>query len=247
MNDYNWTEAELAYWIGKYLIFQGTWSFTSLVLTGGGGSPQILAAAASQDIIGWTEFLHGKVSTDIGHIQEVHCALSPCRITGADWMKMLVTHLVQISHSQWIFWNFTLHDKHHGYLQLKQQRDLLGEVDSLLNTPLEEVPEGSKYLLELDFLTLYNASFEQQSYWVLAVKAAQRAGRCNTQSTKRKGISSKQGATAQQQANHPKYNFMRDEIQMRQELGLAPNPRRRMHPDPNGTDNPSNKCLRKPD
>jgi hypothetical protein len=87
-------------------------------------------------------------------------------------MKMLVTHLIQISHSQWIFWNFTLQDKHRGYLRLKQQRDLLREVDSLLNTSLEEVPEGSKYLLELDFLTLYNASFEQQSYWVLAVKAA---------------------------------------------------------------------------
>ncbi len=173
--------------------------------------------------------------------------LSPCRITGADWMKMLVTHLIQISHSQWIFWNFTLHDKHRGYLRLKQQRDLLREVDSLLNTPSEEVPEESKYQLELDFLTLYNASFEQQSYWVLAVKAARQAARHNAQSTKRKGISLKQGATAQQQANHPKYNFTRDKIQMRQELGLAPNPRRRTHPDPNGTDNPSRKRLQKPD
>jgi hypothetical protein len=147
MNDYNWADAELAYWIGKYLIFQGTQSFTSQVLTGGGGSPQILAVAASQDTIGWTAFLYRKVSKDIGHIQEVHCALSPCRITGEDWMKMLVTHLIQISHSQWILQNFTLHDKHRGYLRLKQQRDLLREVDSLLNTPLEEVPEGSKYLL----------------------------------------------------------------------------------------------------
>jgi hypothetical protein len=77
MNNRNQTDAELAYWIEKYLIFRGTWPFTSLVNAGGSGSSQILTAAASQDLIGWTEFLHGKVSKDIGCIQEVHCALSP--------------------------------------------------------------------------------------------------------------------------------------------------------------------------
>jgi hypothetical protein len=82
-----------------------------------------------------------------------------------------------ISNSQWIFWNFTLHNKQHGYLRLKQCRDLLHEVDSLLDTPPDEIPEGSKYLLELNFLTLYNALFKQQSYWVLAMKAAWHAGR----------------------------------------------------------------------
>jgi hypothetical protein len=167
MNNHNCTNTELANWIEKYLIFWGTWSFTSLVLAGGGSSPQLLDAAASQDLIGWMEFLHGKVSKDIGRIQEVHCALSPCRITGTDWMKILVTHLMQISHSQWILRNFTLHDRHREYLHLKQRRDLLREVDSLLDTPPEKVPEGSRYLLELDFLDLYNASFEQQSYWAL--------------------------------------------------------------------------------
>jgi hypothetical protein len=84
MNNHNQTDAELAYWIEKYLIFWGTPSFTSLVNAGGSGSSQMLTATASQDLIGWTEFLHGKVSKEIGCIQEVHCALSPCRITGTD-------------------------------------------------------------------------------------------------------------------------------------------------------------------
>jgi hypothetical protein len=80
MNDHSRTNSELAYWIEKYLIFRGTQSFTFLVLVGGGGSLQLLAMAASQGLIGWIEVLHGKVSKDIGHIQEVHCTLSPCRI-----------------------------------------------------------------------------------------------------------------------------------------------------------------------
>ncbi len=36
MNNHNQTDAELAYWIEKYLIFWGTWSLTSLVNAGGG-------------------------------------------------------------------------------------------------------------------------------------------------------------------------------------------------------------------
>jgi hypothetical protein len=95
---------------------------------------------------------------------------------GTDWMKSLATHLIHISHSQWILRNFTLHNKQCRYLRLQQRRDLLREVNSLLDTPPDEVPEESRYLLELEFLTLYNATFEHQSYWVLAMKAARRAG-----------------------------------------------------------------------
>jgi hypothetical protein len=82
MNDYNHTDAELAYWIEKYLLFCGTRSFTSLMMAGGGRSSQVMIAAASQDLIGWTEFLHGKIFVNIKAIQQVHCSLSPCQITG---------------------------------------------------------------------------------------------------------------------------------------------------------------------
>jgi hypothetical protein len=60
-------------------------------------------------------------------------------------------------------------------LRLLQRRDLLWEVDSLLDTPPEVVAEGSRYLLHLDFSILYNTTFERQSYWVLATKAVRRA------------------------------------------------------------------------
>jgi hypothetical protein len=131
MKDHHHTDAELAFWIKKYLLFQGMHSFTSIVIVGGGGLTQLLAAAASKDLIGWTEFLHGKVSTDIDTIQQVNCTLSPCQIIGLDWMKLFLLHLLQISHSQWIFRKFTLHDKQWGYCQLKQRMDMLREVNSL--------------------------------------------------------------------------------------------------------------------
>ncbi len=114
MHGYNRTDVELGYWLEKYLLFWGTWKFTSLVTAGCGGSSQLMTAATSQDLIRWTEFLHRKISIDIEAIQQLHCSLQPCRITGSDWMKAVSSHLMQILHIWWIFQNFTLHDKHQG-------------------------------------------------------------------------------------------------------------------------------------
>jgi hypothetical protein len=59
-----------------------------------------------------------------------------------------------------------------GYLRLQCQKEVLKEVDQLLDTNLDDILQESQYLLELDFTSLYNSSFERQSYWVLAMKAA---------------------------------------------------------------------------
>jgi hypothetical protein len=116
MHDYNRTDAELAYWLEKYLLFRGTRSLTTLIMAGGGGSLPLMIAAASQDLIGWTKFLHSKISVDIEAIQHIHCMLQPCRITGSDWMKAMSSHLMQASQYQWIFCNFMPHDRQRGYL-----------------------------------------------------------------------------------------------------------------------------------
>ncbi len=60
MYEHNHTDAKLAYWLEKYLIYRGTRLMTALITKGGGGLPQLMTEAASQDLIGWTEFLHGK-------------------------------------------------------------------------------------------------------------------------------------------------------------------------------------------
>jgi hypothetical protein len=74
MHDYNRTDAELAYWLEKYLLFRGTRFLTALIMAGGGGLSQLMIAAASQGLIGWTEFLHGKILVNIESIQHIHHA-----------------------------------------------------------------------------------------------------------------------------------------------------------------------------
>ncbi len=52
MHNYNRMDAELAYWLEKYLVFRGTSSLTTLIMAGGGGLLQLMIAEASQDLIG---------------------------------------------------------------------------------------------------------------------------------------------------------------------------------------------------
>ena len=107
-------------------------------------------AAASQDLIGWTEFLHSKVLVEIATTQWTHCGLSPlCRLTGDNWMKAFVSQLLQICHSQWIFRNYTLYDKQRGFLCLWEHLEVLQEVHRLLDMALVDISEESQYLLEL--------------------------------------------------------------------------------------------------
>jgi hypothetical protein len=72
--------------------------------------------AQSQDAIGWTEFLHGKVSTKIRRMQQTHCLLTNTNLNGDNWMVELTGKLINISHSQWLYQNFTLHHLTKGYL-----------------------------------------------------------------------------------------------------------------------------------
>jgi hypothetical protein len=246
IHNYNRTDTELAYWLKKYLIFRGTRSLTALIMAGGGGLLQLMRAAASQDLIGWTKFLHGKISVNIVAIQHIHCTLRPCRITGSNWMKAMSSHLMQASHCQWIFCNFMLHDRQQGYLRLNQRRDLLCKLDTLIDTSSDDIPKESRNLLELDYSTLYSASFERQSYWVLAMKAARQAGRRTSASSEQRGQDKRCTSTHNQQ-HKPCYDFTYDDEQIRCKLGLqAPNCQR-PHPDANGIGNTSNKRLRKPD
>jgi hypothetical protein len=91
MHEHDRTDPELAFWIKKYLLFQGTRSFSSLVDAGGPATSLVSTAAASQDLIGWVEFLHRKVSVEFRTMQDIHCTLSSCQMTGEDWMKAFVS------------------------------------------------------------------------------------------------------------------------------------------------------------
>jgi len=112
------TDQELAYWIPKYILMRGDKPFEDM----GNMTPRMKALAQSQDKIGYRNFMEGYISIHFYEIQNFHLAMSSSFINGADWAKQFISKILHITHSQWIFRNFSLHDNRHGYL-LKKKAD----------------------------------------------------------------------------------------------------------------------------
>jgi hypothetical protein len=137
----NWLEAhnstslELAYWMIKYL--QGRGGFSEL----GPLSPEMAKLAQSQDTIGWRNMIKGHVSNHFYAIQCRHLtARQTSKLTGKDWMKGFITRLIHISHSQWLFQNFTLHDHLHRYCNLKERAEVALRIEVLSHTDPDRIP-----------------------------------------------------------------------------------------------------------
>ncbi len=120
----------------------------------GAMTPRMKALAQSQDMIGYCNFMEGYISVHFYEIQNFHLAMSGSFLNGADWAKQFISKILHITHSQWIFRNFSLHDNRHGYLLKKKADEIAVELESLAEIAPEDVPAESRFLLEINFSDL---------------------------------------------------------------------------------------------
>jgi hypothetical protein len=144
-------------------------------------------------------------------------------------MEAFVSQLLQISHSQWIFKNYTFHNKQLGYLFLWERLEVLHEVHRLLDTAPANILKESQSLLELSHSTLYNKSYKRQAYWVLAIKVVRCAGWCTTVQERARGGSQSWRSIRVGARRVVCYNFSTLTSKMRCKLCLMIPTRRRSH------------------
>lgn len=175
------TDSEIAFWIPRYLRARNRTTFLDLIhyiprSTHISMSSQMKALAACQDNIGWTHMLEGKITGHFRTIQSRHLRRINARINGQDWVKLFITKLIKISHTQWIFRNLTLHDKNIGHLTQLKRDELADELERLHSLDPADVPKESQFLLDFDIDDLAEGDIFRQEQWILAMRAARRAG-----------------------------------------------------------------------
>ena len=134
----------------------------------------------------------------------------------------------------------------HPYLRLRLRKEVLREIHELLETPPSEVPPESQYLLELDHSAMYKATYEEQAYWILAMKVAQRAGGRTAMSNRAQGRSRRMIMAANREKKI-RYNFCALKDKMGYKLRGQKPGRKRPHLTSVSASIGSNKRLRKPD
>jgi hypothetical protein len=83
-------------------------------------SPFCHQAVAEQDIIGWQNFVEGKISRRWRLLQEEYLHDSDSTQLVTKWASGLVLHLLELTHSQWKVRSTYLHERNHQGLCHKQ-------------------------------------------------------------------------------------------------------------------------------
>ena len=175
------THPDIAFWVPRYLLGRNRIQFQALTFY----APPYLRMQLSwqmqrlteeQDSIGWTHFLEGKISKQFYHIQQAYLVGSPSPLNGRDWVKSFISELLNISHTQWLLCNITLHDILQGFLVAARKKELLAEIEKLHNTPIDDIPPESKFLLDCELETLKAADNDYQEHWIDAILTARKAG-----------------------------------------------------------------------
>ena len=218
-------------------------------------SPEMRLVAKAIDRSGWSNFMVGRLPTAIRDMHQVHCLLANCRLPCNSWIATLVSKVIDISHNQWLYRNFTLHNKLNGYLCLQQQERIIREVATLSVSDPAVIPSESRFLLEVELTSsLDAASMSTQLHWIHAMKAALTAGRRTARQRRhptRPHLNRPSATTSAHRVGV--YRLQRRCARLlctlHDELDLHPGSGRIKRPlfDSGSTLNPSNKRLRKPD
>jgi hypothetical protein len=146
--------------------------------------PHIIQEFAElQDVIGWDNFIMGMVFLKLLLIQSAHSLNSKSSSCATRWISGLITQLLQVTHTQWIYRCVLVHDRTTGVLISSHKEELLTEIDHQLSLGLEGLEEEDRFLLECNFDTLTTNTREQQEYWLLAIQATRDASCICTETT----------------------------------------------------------------
>ena len=117
------------------------------------------------------------------------------------------------------------------------------EIAELTEKRPEDLPEESRFLLEMDFESLILASYEPQAYWVLAMKAEIRGG-ARSSARRWKWTSRVRGRTSKQARL---LSLEYDRVAQVDGVGSRSGKRKPWAQGGNESGNGSNKRFRKPD
>ena len=128
-----------------------------------------------QDRIGWDLFIMGMVSKDLVEVQRTYLLQQHSSQQASSWISGLITQLLQVTHSQWIYRCVLVHDSTTGTLITSYKEDLQREIVHQLVLGAEGMAKEDGFLLECNFDKFVLTNGEHQEYWLLTIQAAREA------------------------------------------------------------------------
>jgi hypothetical protein len=137
--------------------------------------PILREYASAQDIIGWDNFVMEMISHRLLPIQRAHFHTAGKSYCTTRWIVGLITQLLQVTHTQWMYQCMLVHDHTTGVLISTHKADLLKEIEHQLSLGPDDLTKQDRFVLECKFANITSTSGETQGYWLLGIQAAREA------------------------------------------------------------------------
>ena len=166
----NETDPTLHRIIVDYLKGRGSKEFRDLTYPQDHSKYQLLARY--QDRLGWQNFIEGRFTSYLVHVQREHLRDSDTWRTAESWASGLMDQLLRLTHRQWLHRNARLHFRRpDGRTQL-QHNEIVAKISKLIWTDPDELLDADRKLLGLDFRKLGRARAVTQECWIAELETA---------------------------------------------------------------------------
>jgi hypothetical protein len=115
------------------------------------------------------------ISNKLLAIQSTHFHTTGKSYPTTRWIAGLITQLLQVAHTQWIYRCVLVHDRTTEVLISAHKAELLKEIEHQLALGLEGLAEEDRFLLMCNFNDLSSTTGEHQGYWLLGIQASREA------------------------------------------------------------------------
>ncbi|KAL3780888.1 hypothetical protein HJC23_009934 [Cyclotella cryptica] len=157
----------------EYLLRRGRRSMRNIAR----GLPHLNAWADEMDILGWDNFMEGRIGNTIFVMQKEWLKHSGSRRHINSWSTEFIHHVLGITHKQWIFRNMRTHICLLDGKTATEHNDIMEQVGQLLFTDPRLLLPEHRYLLDLDFTELGSGSTTNRQYWIATLTSALEASR----------------------------------------------------------------------
>ena len=133
--------------------------------------------AEDQDTIGWDNFTEGKISNEFRLIQHEYLVSIDSRKTALHWTAQLISKLLLLVHTQWVYRNAIVHKRTKDGLKRKEGAYIRSKIHQEFALGANQLDKDDRFLMENTEQDILALSGVHKKIWLRAIATARLVGK----------------------------------------------------------------------
>lgn len=152
----------------QYLCTRGEGSMLEIVH----GKDYLHSWATQHDILGWDNFLEGRIGHQVFELQRKHLQHIQSRRKIKSWAVQFIQQVLRITHQQWLYRNTKIHIRQVEGKTASEHLEIMQAVRERLDYEVTDLLPQHRHLLHQDLIQLGSGPTIDRQYWVAQMDSA---------------------------------------------------------------------------